>query len=258
MYMSMEAAEKVFLSFKLEVTNKGGHSSLPTKDNAIYHLAEGLARLAKFDFSVHLFDVTQLSFERMAPLYGGQLGQDMKAVAANPSDAAGVRRLSAAPEYNAQLRTTCIATMLAGGHAENALPQSASAVVNCRMLPVEETGEVERTLNQVLADPRIHVSALTPAKAVPYSPISSKILNIVAAATAKRWPGQTVIPTMLAGGTDGIYLISAGIPTYGVSGLYGDEDDVRAHGRDERLLVKAFDDALPFFYELSEVLAQSE
>src|ERR1700733_6832632 len=143
-YMSMQAAEKVFLSFRLDVTNAGGHSSLPTRDNAIYHLAEGLARLAKFDFPVRLFDVTRASFERMAPFYQGQLGADMRTGVGNPHDEAIVGRLSALPQYNAQLRTTCVATMLSGGHAENALPQSATAVVNCRLLPVDQAQDVER------------------------------------------------------------------------------------------------------------------
>src|SRR5664279_5625899 len=133
-FMAMQAAEKVFLSFKLEVANNGGHSSLPTKDNAIYHLAEGLARLAKFDFPVHLFDVTRGAFERGANIYGGQLGADLTTMVQNPDDAAAVGRLSAIPLYNAQMRTTCVATMLSAGHAENALPQLATATVNCRLL----------------------------------------------------------------------------------------------------------------------------
>jgi acetylornithine deacetylase/succinyl-diaminopimelate desuccinylase-like protein len=256
-YMSMQAAEKVFLSFKLEVTNPGGHSSLPTKDNAIYHLAEGLARLAKFDFPVRLFDVTRASFERMAPFYEGQLGADMKAVVGNPHDEAVVARLSALPQYNAQLRTTCVATMLSGGHAENALPQSATTVVNCRLLPVDQAEDVERTLNQVLADPKIKVSVMKPPKPVAYTPISPVVLNAVAAATSKSWPGLSVIPQMSTGASDGIYLIAAGIPTYGISGIFGDEDDVRAHGRDERVLVKSFYEAIGFMYDVGATLGKA-
>ena len=256
-YMSMQAAEKVFLSFKLEVTNPGGHSSLPTRDNAIYHLAEGLARLAKYDFPVHLFDVTRASFERMAPFYQGQLGADMRAVVGNPHDEAVVARLSALPQYNAQLRTTCVATMLSGGHAENALPQSATAVVNCRLLPVDQAEDVERTLNQVLADPKIKVSVMKPPKPVAYTPISPVVLNAVAAATSKSWPGLSVIPQMSTGASDGIYLIAAGIPTYGISGIFGDEDDVRAHGRDERVLVKSFYEAIDFMYDVGTTLGKA-
>jgi acetylornithine deacetylase/succinyl-diaminopimelate desuccinylase-like protein len=257
-FLSVEAAEKVFLSFKLETSNPGGHSSLPVKDNAIYHLADGLSRLAKFDFPVHLFDVTRASFERMASIYPGQLGADMKAIVQNPSDAAVVSRLSALPQYNAQLRTTCVATMLSAGHAENALPQSAEATVNCRLLPVDNAADVERTLNQVLADPKIRVSVMQPPKPVPFQPINSKVLAVVTAATAKFWPGIPVIPRMDTGASDGIYLISAGMPTYGVSGIFGDEDDVRAHGRDERVLVQSFYNAVDFMYTLVTALGKGE
>jgi acetylornithine deacetylase/succinyl-diaminopimelate desuccinylase-like protein len=257
MYMSIQAAEKVFVSYRLEVTNSGGHSSLPTKDNAIYHLAEGLARLAKFDFPVQLFDVTRASFERTAPFYTGQLGADMKAVVATPNDGAVVARLSALPQYNAQLRTTCVATMLSGGHAENALPQTAAAVVNCRVLPVDNLGDVARTLNQVLADPKIQVSVMTAGRPVPtYVPTNPKVMSVVEAATAKRWPGLAVIPQMSSGASDGIYLRSAGIPTYGVSGIFDDEDDVRAHGRNERVLVKAFQEAIDFMYDVCTSLGK--
>ena len=157
-FIGLSAAEKVFLSFKLEVTNAGGHSSLPTKDNAIYHLADGLSRLDKFDFPVHLFDVTRAYFERTAQFSPGQTGADLKAVIANPNNTSVVARLSATPLYNALLRTTCVATMLSAGHAENALPQTATAVVNCRLLPIDKPEDVERTLIAVLADPKITVS----------------------------------------------------------------------------------------------------
>ncbi|HTQ56396.1 MAG TPA: M20/M25/M40 family metallo-hydrolase, partial [Bryobacteraceae bacterium] len=170
LFMAVQAAEKVFLTFKLEVKNPGGHSSRPSKDNAIYHLADGLSRLGKFDFPVHLFDVTRASFERTAPLYPGQLGEDMKRVV--EQHPAVIGRLSALPPWNAQLRTTCVATMLSAGHAENALPQTATAVVNCRLLPVDSPEEVEKTLNRVLADPQIKVSVMTPAKPVAYKPMN--------------------------------------------------------------------------------------
>jgi acetylornithine deacetylase/succinyl-diaminopimelate desuccinylase-like protein len=261
--MAMQAAEKVFLSFKLEVTNPGGHSSRPTKDNAIYHLAEGLSRLAKFDFPVHLFDVTRASFERMAPIYEGQLGADMKAAARipnqaqDPNDAAVVARLSAVPQYNAQLRTTCVATMLSGGHAENALPQTASATVNCRLLPVDKPADVERTLNQVLADSKITVTPMLPPKPIPFTGMNQKVLSAVTAATAKHWPGLGVIPKMTAGASDAVYLTVAGIPTYGVSGIFNDEDDNRNHGRDERILVKSFYEAVDFMYTLASALGKT-
>jgi acetylornithine deacetylase/succinyl-diaminopimelate desuccinylase-like protein len=257
LYLSMEAAEKVFLSFKLEVTNSGGHSSLPVKDNAIYHLADGLSRLAKFDFPVRLFDVTRAAFERAANIYGGQLGADLKTMVQNPSDAAAIARLSAIPFYNAQMRTTCVATMLSGGHAENALPALATAVVNCRLLPIDKPADVKRTLEEVLADPKIQLTEMNEAIATPYTPIDPKVMAAVTASAAKQWPGLPVVPVMDTGASDSIYTIRAGIPTYGVSGIFGDEDDVRAHGRNERILVKSFDDAVDFMYDLVTRLART-
>ncbi len=248
-FMGLQAAEKVFLSFKLEVTNSGGHSSLPTKDNAIYHLAEGLSRLAQFDFPVHLFDVTRAYFERRAQFVDGQTASDMKNVVGKPGDAAVVSRLSASPLYNALLRTTCVATMLSGGHAENALPQTATAVVNCRVLPVDKPAEVEATLKRVLADPKINMTVMTPAKTSEFAPLNPQVVAAVTAATAKHWPGLPVIPLMETGATDGVYTRVAGIPTYGVSGMFNDEDDIRAHGRDERILVKSFYDGVDFMYD---------
>ncbi len=245
-YMSVQAAEKVFLTFKLQVTNPGGHSSRPTRDNAIYHLADGLSRLERFDFPVRVFDVTRATFERAAPLYPGKLGEDMRRIARNPNDAEAIAGLSAVPQWNAQIRTTCVATMLAGGHAENALPQTASAVVNCRLLPVDSPAEVEATLNRVLADAQIKVSVMTPAKPATYKPMNPRVLDAITKATAKMWPGLPVIPGMSAGASDSIFLIAGGIPAYGVSGMFEDEDDERAHGKDERILVKSFDEALQF------------
>ena len=254
-FMAMQAAEKVYLSFKLEVTNKGGHSSLPDKDNAIYHLADGLSRLEQSAFPVHLFDVTRTAFERSANIYGGQLGEDLKTLTLNPDNAAAIERLSAIPLYNAQLRTTCVATMLSAGHAENALPQLATATVNCRLLPVDKPDDIKRTLEQVLADPKITVTEMNQPAFTRYTPIDPKVMATLTASTNKFWPGLPVIPTMETGATDGTRLIRAGIPTYGISGIFGDEDDVRAHGRSERILVKSFDDAVDFMYDLVTRLA---
>ena len=257
-FMGTEAAEKIFVSFKLTATNSGGHSSQPSKDNAIYHLAAGLTRLAAYDFPVHLFDVTQTEFQRMAPLLGGQLGEDLKTVAQNPTDKAAVERLSAIPLYNALLRTTCVATMISGGHAENALPQNATAVVNCRVLPADATLDMGALLKKVLADPKIDVQVMTPAKVSKFMPINTTVMNILTATTNKFWPGLPVVPEMDTGASDGVYTTVAGIPTYGVSGIFGDSDDVRAHGRDERVMVQSFYDALPFMYEFATKLGQSE
>jgi acetylornithine deacetylase/succinyl-diaminopimelate desuccinylase-like protein len=173
----------------------------------------------------------------------------------NPNDPAALARLSAIPFYNAQLRTTCVATMLSAGHAENALPQLASAVVNCRLLPVEKPEEIRHTLEQVLADPKIKLTEMKVPVMTPFHPIDPTVLAAVTGAANKLWPGLPVIPTMDTGASDGIYLIRAGILTYGVSGIFGDEDDVRAHGRDERILVKSFYEAVDFMYDLATRLS---
>jgi acetylornithine deacetylase/succinyl-diaminopimelate desuccinylase-like protein len=256
LFLSMQAAEKVFISFKLTVTNAGGHSSLPEKENAIYRLAEGLTRLARFQFPVRMFDVTRASFERAAPLYPGQTGADLAALARNPEDAAAAARLSEIPVFNARIRTTCVATMLSGGHAENALPQTATATVNCRFLPVDNAADVEGAVRRALADPKISVSPLAPAKPVPQRPMNPAVLAAVTAAAAKLWPGLPIVPTMSAGATDSLYLNAAGIPAYGVNGTFTDQDDNRAHGKDERIPVKSFYESLDFMYDLATRLAK--
>jgi acetylornithine deacetylase/succinyl-diaminopimelate desuccinylase-like protein len=250
LFLAVQAAEKVFLSFKLEVTNPGGHSSRPERENAIYQLAEGLVRLSKFQFPVRLFDVTRASFERSAPLYPGQVGADLAALARNSDDAPAAARLSEIPRWNAQLRTTCVATMLAGGHAENALPQTATAVVNCRFLPVDNAADVEGAVKRALNDPKIHVSVMSPAKPVGQKPMIPRVMDAIAAASAKLWPGLPIVPAMDTGASDSLYLNGANIPAYGVSGIFTDEDDNRAHGRDERIPVKSFYDAVDFTYDL--------
>jgi len=255
-YLGIQAAEKTFRSFKLEVSNPGGHSSLPTKDNAIYHLAEGLARLAMFDFPVRLNEVTHSYFERMASIEQGQRAADMKTLLQNPPAADAIARLSATPSFNARLRTTCVATMLSGGHAENALPQSATAVVNCRILPSDTPAEVERTLREVLANPQIKISPMGQASVSPVSTPDPKILAELTTAAAALWPGTPVVTGMGTGATDGKYLRIAGIPTYGVGGIFTDADDVRAHGRDERVLVKSFFDGLDFMYRVMRALGK--
>jgi acetylornithine deacetylase/succinyl-diaminopimelate desuccinylase-like protein len=257
LYVGLQAAEKMYESYKLEVTNPGGHSSRPTKENAIYRLAEGLTRLSKYDFPVHLFDVTRQQLQRLAPYYGGQEGQDMKAIAANPNDTAAVARFSEKPQDNALLRTTCTPTLLAAGHAENALPQLATATVNCRILPVENAADVEKKIIELLADPQIKVTPVKGVTTVPYTPIDPKVMSAVSAVTEKHWPGLPVVPKMSLGATDSIYLIRGGIPAYGVSGIFRDEDDDRAHGRDERILTQSFDDGVGFIYDLMSALGKN-
>jgi len=252
----IQTAEKVYVDYRLEVTNRGGHSSLPRKDNAIYRLAAGLERLGRFEFPVKLNETTRLWFERSAAMESPQVAADMRALAAGTADAAAIARLSADPSYNARMRTTCVATMLQGGHAPNALPQLARANVNCRVLPGESIVELEITLAQIMADYEIKITrAYEPTTSQP-SPLKPEIIQPIEKLTAQFWPGIPVIPSMSSGATDGSFLRNAGIAVYGHSGLASDIDDVRAHGRDERVGVKAFDDGIEYLYQLVKALAQ--
>jgi acetylornithine deacetylase/succinyl-diaminopimelate desuccinylase-like protein len=254
----LQTTEKVFVNYSFEVRNSGGHSSLPTKDNAIYHLAEGLARLSKYDFPVVLNDTTRSWLERAAPLEDPQIGTAMNSVASGRPDPAALARLSAMPAYNAQLRTTCIATMLEAGHAFNALPQKAQATINCRVLPGESIEDVQKTLVRVVDDSQVSVAPTLIDPTSKPSPLSPEIVRAVERVTAELWPGIPVIPTMSSGATDGLFLRNAGIPTYGTSGLAGDIDDVRSHGKDERILVKSFNDGQEYLYRLVKVLSSGK
>jgi acetylornithine deacetylase/succinyl-diaminopimelate desuccinylase-like protein len=253
--VSVQTSEKVPHSYRLAVTNKGGHSSLPTADNAIYHLAEGLARLGKFAFPVNLNATTRLWFERTADLETPETAADIRAVLSGNPDPAALERLSANPLYNAELRTTCVATQLEGGHAQNALPQTARATVNCRVMPGEKVEDITATLNRVLADDKIAVTPVRqPVLSAP-SVADEGLLSAIEKTSAEFWPGAPVVPVMSTGATDGTYLRNAGIPTFGHSGLAGDVDDVRAHGRDERVAVKAFYEGGEYLYRLVKRLS---
>jgi acetylornithine deacetylase/succinyl-diaminopimelate desuccinylase-like protein len=257
LWNSVQVAEKVFMSYKLEATDRGGHSSLPTKDNPIHRLAEALARLSKFSFPFKLNEVTRTFFSRAAELENPQTAADMRAIAAGRPDldALSITRLSANPMYNAQLRTTCVATQIQGGHAINALPQRASATVNCRVLPGEPIAEVYATLKRVLADDGISITPFGgPVLSTPSS-LHGEIMGTIEKLTAEFWPGTPVIPTMSAGATDSTYLRNAGIPAYGHSGLADDVNDFRAHGKDERVPVKSFFEGQEYLYRLVKMLS---
>lgn len=251
----VQTSEKVPVNYRLEVTNAGGHSSVPGKDNAIYRLAEGLARLGKFDFPVQLNETTRAWLERASRLEDAQTAADMQSIASARVDPAAVSRLSAKPVYNAQLRTTCVATMLEGGHAANALPQVARATVNCRVLPGEPVGEVQKTLVSVLADEHISVTPTWVHVASAPSPLNPEIMKTIEKLSNEFWPGIPVIPAMSTGATDSSFLRNAGIPTYGHSGRASDIDDNRLHGKDERLLVKSFFDGHEYLYRLVKALS---
>ena len=251
----LQTSEKVYLSFRLEVHNRGGHSSLPEKDNAIYHLADGLARLARFEFPVKLNETTRMYFEKMSKIETGETARDMLAISRIPTDMLATYRLAMTPFYNALMRTTCVATQLAAGHAENALPQEARATVNCRLLPDDSPAEVQQTLVQVLADDKISVAPIGRPNPSPLSPLRPEVLGSMERITAEMWPGVPVVPIMSTGATDGLHLRNAGIPVYGVSGFFDDIDDVRAHGRDERIGIREFFDGVEFMYRLIKALS---
>ena len=253
--MDFQTCEKVYQSYWLEVRNPGGHSSRPTKDNAIYRLAAGLTRLAQFDFPVQLNETSRTYFERVAAVETGQMALDMKAVTAPEPDAGAVARLSAIPRYNAQLRTTCVATRVEAGHADNALPQTARAMVNCRVLPGESVDAVRETIVRVLADEKISVTPAGNATPSAPSPLNPEVLHAMEKLTGEFWLGTPVIPRMLTGATDGLFLRNAGIPTYGVDGFGTDMFDNRAHGKDERMPVKSFYEGVEFGYRLVKALS---
>jgi len=256
----VQAGEKVYQDFRLDVRNAGGHSSRPIRDNAIYHLADGLARLQKFDFPVRLSDVTRTFFDRMAAFESDpKMSAAMKGVAKPTPDRQSVALLSLSSSYyNALMRTTCVATRLEGGHANNALPQLATANVNCRILPGEAPDAVQRTLEGVLADSQIRVTAVGAAKPSAPSPLTPAIMGPLESITSAMYPGVVVVPVMSTGATDGLYLRNAGIPTYGVEGVFYEVDDNRAHGRDERVGVKQFYEGLEFQYRLIKALSSGQ
>jgi acetylornithine deacetylase/succinyl-diaminopimelate desuccinylase-like protein len=261
---ALSATEKMYGDYQLTVTNRGGHSSLPRPDNAIYELAAGLLNIGRYSFPFELNDITRGYFERMATVSRGQTAADMRAVTRTPPDAEAIARLARDPELNSMMRTTCVATRLEGGHANNALPQRAQAVVNCRILPGHSKEEVRQDLVRVLSDPAITVryvaddgaiSDTAPEqRALPPSPLLPSMLEPLQSTVAAIWPGLPVVPFMNASATDGIYTRAAGLPTYGVAGIAVDRDDMRAHGRDERVRVTSFYRGNEFFYRFLKAL----
>jgi acetylornithine deacetylase/succinyl-diaminopimelate desuccinylase-like protein len=252
----VQAAEKVYHSVSLTVKNSGGHSSLPRKDNAIYALARALDRIAAYEFPPKPNDVVRKYFAQAASTVTPQVAADMRAVSAGGPNLVSFTRLSATPLYNALLRTTCVATMLSGGHAPNALPQSATATVNCRMLPGDDPAAVEAALARVIADTSVHVAPIDTARPSPASPLRPDVFAAVEASVKAVWGNVPVVPIMETGATDGLYLRNAGVPVYGFSGLFIATNDVRAHGKDERILVTAFDEGLDFTYDFLARIAR--
>lgn len=257
--MDVQAAEKVFHSVRLTTHNPGGHSSLPGPTNAIYQLAAALGRLSAYAFPFQTNDVTRAYFTRTAALVPPNVGADMRAVSAKatPDSAAAARLAAMSAYYNAELRTTCVATLIQGGHAVNALPQSATATVNCRMMPGTNPAEVEETIRRTVADTGVMVTPADTAVPSPPSPLPPALEHTLESVTASVWSALPIVPSMETGATDGLFLRNAGMPVYGVSGLFVDPNipaDTRAHGLNERISVKAFYDQLEFTYRLLKEL----
>ncbi len=265
--VDVEASEKLYADFQLTATNPGGHSSLPVADNAIYHIADALARLEHSPFPFELNPVTRLYFERRAALETGSSAADMRAILRDPPDPAAIARLSKDARYNSTMRTTCVATRLSAGHANNALPQLAQANVNCRILPGHGAEEVRQDLVRIFADPKVEVRYVddagnvydrTPAKQA-FPPIlpPPEILKPLERVADEMWPGAPVIPEMETGASDSIYTVAAGLPSYGISGVAIDQDDIRAHGKDERVRVAAYYEGVEFYYRYLKALTST-
>jgi len=263
----LQASEKVYVDFQWEATNPGGHSSVPGPENAIYELAAALTKLQAFSFPVKLNDITRNYFACTAALSSGSMAADLRGVSKDPPGTDAVKRLSTNPYYNALLHTTCVATMLSGGHAPNALPQTARANVNCRVFPGEDPEEVRKTLERVVADSKLKITFAAEKTsdgkfirivAVPPSPLLPELNATLERTLATMWPGLPVVPAMSTGATDGKYLRIAGIPTYGIACMFFDSEDDRSHGKDERVVVEDFYDGVEFTYRFLKELATSK
>ena len=266
--VDIDATEKLYGDFQLVTTNPGGHSSLPVPDNAIYHVADALGRLQRYKFPFQLNAVTRAYFQRMSTLETGQNAADVKAILKPNPDPAAIARLSVNPEWNSIMHTTCVATRFNAGLANNALPQRATAIVNCRILPGYTLEQTRQTLIGIFADPKVTVNYIADAgnvyekapdrKQLPPAPLNPEIMAAMDKLSAKMWPGAPVIPTMATGASDSVYTMAAGMPSYGISGIAIETDDIRAHARDERLPVASFDRGLDFYYELIQMLSSGD
>lgn len=256
----IETAEKRAVTFEIASTDPGGHSSVPRPANPIYRVAEALLKISRYTFPVALNETTRGYFARRSASETGPAAADMKAVAGDPPDEPAALRLSRDPELNALLRTTCVATEMNAGHAVNALPQSARASINCRIVPGGTVEEVRATLETLIGDPAVALAtvALRQGATPGASPLRPDVSRAAEKVSSELWPGVVVLPHMMTGATDGFYLRNRGIPTYGVSGVFFDASDIRAHGRDERVGVEDFYQGVEFFYRFVKALASPE
>jgi len=253
-YVSVLAGEKVYQDFTLSTANRGGHSSRPTPDNAIYQLAHALDKVEAHQFAVEFTDTTRTYFAKFGAIEGGAQGADM--IAASKGDAAAIERLKTDPSMNAILRTNCVATQIQGGHAPNALPQRATANVNCRIFPGHPQEDIRQELIKAIGDPGVQVEfQAKPETPGAPPPLSREVMGPIEALSRDMFPGVAVIPVMSAGATDGRFLTPAGIPTYGVSGMFSDGATTNAHGLNERIRVQSLMEGREFLYRLTKLYA---
>lgn len=261
---SVDASEKLYADYQLSVTNPGGHSSLPVPDNAIYQLADGLKNLQRYTFPVELSDVTRAYFAAESKILSGQTADDMRALLKTPPDSEAVKRLSQTPEYNSTLHTTCVATRLDAGHANNALPQRALANVNCRIFPGHSQEEIRQELIRVLNNPKITVKYVddagnvydkgTDRKSFAPAAVNPEVMRALDQVVGSMWPHTPIVPTMADGASDGVYTMAASMPTYQISGIAIETTDERAHGRDERLPITSYERGADFYYDFLKTL----
>jgi acetylornithine deacetylase/succinyl-diaminopimelate desuccinylase-like protein len=255
LYIGVQTAEKIYVTYQIEATDKGGHSSRPTPANPIYRLARALTRIQEHEFPVHITDTTRAYFAGRAALETGQVKADMTE-AGGPSPSAGaIARLSSAIETNILIRTTCVATQVDGGQGESALPERARAVIQCRVLPGEPVDGIQTALETAIADPAVTLSVFTPPTPSPESPPSPAVIGAVTKVAKGMWPEVVILPELSAGASDSAFTRAAGIPSYGVDGMFDDLDDGRAHGRDERIGVTAFPEEVEFTYRLMKAMS---
>jgi acetylornithine deacetylase/succinyl-diaminopimelate desuccinylase-like protein len=250
------AAEKTSQNFKLETTNPGGHSSRPVPDNAIYHLVRAVDRISRYEFPVQLDDANRAYFSGMSKIVGGESGKAMSAVVNNPNDAAAVAALDRDRNWHAMLRTTCVATMLSAGHATNALPQRATANINCRIFPGVAREVILQELVRLVDDPAVAVTIpeIRGPLAAP-TPLTPQIMKPIVKLADEMWPGVPVVPALEPGASDAQFLNPAGIPTYGITGFFQDPDEGNIHGLNERIRVKSVYEGRTFLYRLVKVYA---
>jgi acetylornithine deacetylase/succinyl-diaminopimelate desuccinylase-like protein len=251
-------SEKTYVTYTLQTTGPGGHGSLPGPDNPIYTLADGLGRLEHYRFPVMMTDTTRASFTKLADLAPAELSADMRAVAQNPPDLAAAERLSQVVRFNAELRTTCVATLISGGHAENALPQRAKATIQCRMMPGDSAANVQSALTDTLNDPKIGIALDAAPIVSPESAPTPQIMKKTEAVVHSMWPKVPVVPTMATGFSDDRQTRNAGMPSYDLSGVWIDSAENRAHGRDERIGVREFDESVEYTYRLLKEMSKAK